>query len=187
MPAIRRSTSPRRSRDALQADAGTSRAKLADAIARHAGDAAAPVAARIVVLRAAAPPTLRAAAARDRVRDLGFDGRLELEGRPAPAGGCRPADVAGWLARARRRDRGPAALAGLLAAGRPELVGPRRRGARIEDGDEHDHELTGAASTGMGERRPAGPPRPGPSLEQLSAVYDIPVQLSAVLGKTTCR
>ena len=26
---------------------------------------------------------------------------------------------------------------------------------------------------------------PGPSLEQLSAVYDIPVQLAAVLGKTT--
>ena len=28
-------------------------------------------------------------------------------------------------------------------------------------------------------------PRPAPSLEQLSAVYDIPVQLAAVLGKTT--
>ena len=36
-----------------------------------------------------------------------------------------------------------------------------------------------------GRRRLPVPPQAGPSLEQLSAVYDIPVQLAAVLGKTT--
>ncbi|MGE3739903.1 MAG: FliM/FliN family flagellar motor switch protein, partial [Geminicoccaceae bacterium] len=35
----------------------------------------------------------------------------------------------------------------------------------------------------MGEAAPA--PVGQPTVEQLSAVYDIPVQLSAVLGKTT--
>jgi flagellar motor switch protein FliN/FliY len=35
------------------------------------------------------------------------------------------------------------------------------------------------------EETEAGPPAGQPSIEQLSAVYDIPVQLSAVLGKTT--
>jgi len=37
----------------------------------------------------------------------------------------------------------------------------------------------------IGEMDPAEATQAGPSLEQLSAVYDIPVQLAAVLGKTT--
>jgi len=40
-------------------------------------------------------------------------------------------------------------------------------------------------SAGMGDGDLPVPPQAGPSLEQLSAVYDIPVQLAAVLGKTT--
>jgi flagellar motor switch protein FliN/FliY len=44
---------------------------------------------------------------------------------------------------------------------------------------------TTPAPAGIGEIDPAAQAQSGPSVEQLSAVYDIPVQLAAVLGKTT--
>ena len=40
-------------------------------------------------------------------------------------------------------------------------------------------------SAGMGDGDLPAPPQAAAPLEQLSAVYDIPVQLAAVLGKTT--
>ena len=107
----------------------------------------------------------------------GFAGSLELEADPRlPEGAAQLLWPGGWL----EHDPGDVAAAS-PSSWPPTSAAPRPHANRWKptmSTTQPDLPATFAEPD-------AGTPASQPSIEQLSAVYDIPVQLSAVLGKTT--